>query len=228
MIVLVGSGKGGVGKTTIAVTIAAMSALAGKSVMLIDTDVQESASIWGSVRGDRGIQPQVITMIKKGKLGYDLLQLRDKFDVIVVDAGGRDSLELRQAIAVADKMLVPVRPSQFDTWAIGHMLTLFQEVQEKVDRLPETWFLLNAVSTNRQVKEADELRAALSEAGVDTLETQLADRISYRRSVTEGRCVAELSGNAADKNALAEVRSLYKEIFGEEFTPAAVVEPAAA
>ena len=50
MIVLVGGEKGGVGKTTLAVNLAAMRARAGHDVLLVDADKQASANLWASIR----------------------------------------------------------------------------------------------------------------------------------------------------------------------------------
>ena len=50
MIVLVGGEKGGVGKTTLAVNLAAMRRRAGHDVLLIDADKQASANLWAGIR----------------------------------------------------------------------------------------------------------------------------------------------------------------------------------
>lgn len=46
MIVLIGGEKGGTGKSTIATNLATIHALAGKDVLLLDTDSQASATFW--------------------------------------------------------------------------------------------------------------------------------------------------------------------------------------
>ena len=112
-ITLVGSEKGGVGKTNTAFNLAVMRACAGKKVLLVDTDRQSSSTQWSALRAEAGFTPPLVCVQKYGKVGYDLAQLRESYEVIV-DAGGQDSVELRQAIAVADKWIIPVRPSQLD------------------------------------------------------------------------------------------------------------------
>ena len=67
MVILIGGEKGGTGKTTIATNLAALRALAGHDVLLVDTDSQGSASYWASSRDEAGIKPRVACIQKFGK-----------------------------------------------------------------------------------------------------------------------------------------------------------------
>ena len=102
MIVLIANEKGGVGKTTISVNLAAMCRLAGHDVLLVDTDRQESAGTWAAMRHENEFHPTITCVSKTGKVGRDLVELGQKYGMVIVDAGGRDSLEMRQALAVCD------------------------------------------------------------------------------------------------------------------------------
>ena len=59
MVILIGGEKGGTGKTTLATNLAALRAQSGKDVLLLDTDVQASASYWAQIRDERDITPRV-------------------------------------------------------------------------------------------------------------------------------------------------------------------------
>jgi chromosome partitioning protein len=67
MLVLIGGEKGGTGKSTLAINLAAERALAGRDVLLVDTDLQGSASYWAQVRDEVGITPRVACVQKFGK-----------------------------------------------------------------------------------------------------------------------------------------------------------------
>lgn len=226
-IILVGGEKGGTSKTTTAVNLAALCALAGKDVLLVDTDRQESASTWAATRAmtraEQDLPPDMTCVAKTGKVGYDLEQLSHKYDVVIVDSGGRDSIELRQAMAVCDFMLILTRPSQFDTWSLDKMAMLLKDVEERVGAKIPAKVLLAAASTNPAVKEAEELRALLASDYADDFGTMFAnttDRIAYRRAARNGMSVMELPRNQQDQTAMEEVQRLYKEVFDEHWTPA--------
>lgn len=224
MILLVGVEKGGTGKSTVAVNLAAMRASQGKEVLLVDTDAQESATIWASARSENGVEPIVTCVSLRGKVGFDLAKLSTKFDTVIVDAGGRDSVELRQSMAVCNKMVMPFRPSQFDTWSLDKMASLLKDIQERTGERVNAHALLNAVSSNPSVKEAEELRAVLAEYAdiFPTMACSLSDRIAFRRAAREGLAVNELKKEHLDVKAVSELEKLYQEIFDDELTTEAI------
>lgn len=219
MLILVGSEKGGTGKTTVAVNLATLCALAGHDTLLVDTDKQESATIWASLRSEREGTTPVPCVSKTGKVGYDLAKLKPKFARIIVDAGGRDSLELRQTMAICDRMIIPVRPSQFDTWSLDRMLQLIRDIEERTGEKVDARLLMNAVSPNPSVTEAVEFREALKDYGEELpiMKGQIAERIAFRRAAREGLSVVELSGKLtpSDREAANEISAVYKEAFNE-------------
>lgn len=220
MLLLVANEKGGVGKTTIAVNLATMCALAGKETLLVDTDAQQSTASWSAVRHENGVQPRLACMTKTGKVGYDLAMMKDKFEVIVVDAGGRDSIEMRQAMAVCDRAIIPIKPSQFDVWSLGRMTNLIKDVQEKIDSAVNAYCFINAASPNPSVRETAEVREVLADYQeyFPTLNSVITERIAFRKAARDGLGVVELQGRElADIKANSEVAALYEEIFHEQW-----------
>ena len=126
-ITVFGGEKGGTGKTTLATNIAIMLARQGRDVLLLDTDRQGSASFWASVREEEEVEPRVASVQKFGKgLPAQIRDLAERYEEIVIDAGGRDSLELRYALGVADRAYIPLQPFQFDIWTIRQMDSLVE------------------------------------------------------------------------------------------------------
>lgn len=132
VIKLVGCTKGGVGKTSIATNVAAMEAsfFGARRVMLVDADKQLHASRWIARRLHHPRVPRVDTCILRGSLTDPVRTLAERYDVIVIDAGGADSQELRTALTIAHKALVPFAPSQFDLEGVEDMAQLVRAARD--------------------------------------------------------------------------------------------------
>ncbi len=213
-IVLFGGEKGGTGKTTLATNMAAMLALQGKDVLLMDTDRQGTASFWATVREDTEIEPRVACVQKFGKgLASQVRDLAGRYDEIVIDAGGRDSMELRYALGISDRAYIPVQPFQFDIWTIRQMDDLVEMAQGLNEEL-QAFIVLNRVSTNPAVREDQETRDFFKEENfqhVTLLNSILRDRIALRKSARDGLSVLEWK---QDKKAVEEMNQLFKEVYG--------------
>lgn len=214
MILLIGGEKGGTGKTTIATNLAAMRAGAGRDVLLVDTDIQGSASFWVQVRDEKGHAPRVANIQKFGRgLASELLDLKGRYQDIIIDAGGRDSPELRAALVRADMAVIPVQASQFDLWTLDRMEEMVKLASEYNPGLVVK-ILITRASTNQFVAEARKASELIEDFDAFSLaSTVIKDRIAYRRAAAEGKGVTEIAKSEYDK-AAREIKALYKEIFG--------------
>jgi len=213
-IVLIGGEKGGTGKTTLATNIAAMLALQGKDVLLLDTDRQGTSSFWATVREETEIEPRIACVQKFGKgLASQVRDLAERYDEIIIDAGGRDSIELRYALGVCDRAYIPVQPFQFDIWTLRQMDDLVEMAQTLNENL-QAFIVLNRVSTNPAVREDKETQDFFREEDfqhLSLLEAVLRDRIAFRKSARDGLSVVELK---QDKKAIQEMNQLFEEVYG--------------
>lgn len=214
MIILIGGEKGGTGKTTIATNLAAMRERQCNDVLLIDTDRQQTASYWCSLREDNEVTPRVASIQKFDKaVRTEAMELQTRYWHIIIDAGGRDSAELRASLLVAKKAIFPLRPSQFDLWTLGRMSALVETAQEFNEGL-EAFVLINQCSTNPGVKEVDEASELIQEfKNLNLLKTTVCERIVYRRAAIQGLSVCEYKPEYT--KAIDEMNSLYEEIFNE-------------
>ncbi len=220
MLLLVANEKGGVGKTTIAINIAVMCAMAGKNTILVDTDKQESASDWSDVRNERNVGARLTCVSKRGKLGHDLVSLKSNYDIVIVDAGGRDSIEMRQAMAVCDTAIIPIKPAQLDVWSLSKMAQLIADVMERTDSPVNAFALINGASPNPAVRETQEAKEAVQDYVnvFPMLESVITERISFRKASRDGLGVVELAPSQTDPKANLEMMALYQEIFNEIWT----------
>ncbi|MFZ2171454.1 MAG: AAA family ATPase [Methylococcaceae bacterium] len=215
MIVLIGGEKGGTGKTTISTNLAAMRALAGRDVLLIDTDPQGSANYWVQSRDDENITPRVACVQKFGKgLPKEVQDLAKRYQDIIIDAGGRDSVELRAALVVAEKVFIPIQPSQFDIWTLNQMDELV-ETSKAFNPDLQAKVIISRSSTNPSVHESEDTGKLLSDfLNLDLASVTIRDRIAYRKAAKDGLAVTELKPK--DQKAADEMESLYKEVFDDE------------
>jgi len=173
-----------------------------------------TASFWAIVREDTEIEPRVACVQKFGKgLASQVRDLAGRYDEIVIDAGGRDSMELRYALGISDRAYIPVQPFQFDIWTIRQMDDLVEMAQGLNEEL-QAFIVLNRVSTNPAVREDQETRDFFKEEKFQhliLLNSILRDRIALRKSARDGLSVLEWK---QDKKAVEEMNQLFKEVYG--------------
>ena len=214
MIVLVGGEKGGVGKTTLAVNLAAMRSRAGHDVLLIDADKQASANLWAGIRQEEIRDAPVPCLQKRGKgLAPDIRDLSTRYEDIVIDAGGQDSVELRAALTIADLALFPIQPSLFDAATLETLAELVAQAQAFNTALVAA-VVINRASTNPRVTEAAEAKELIADyRDLHLLDVLIRDRIIFRKAARNGLCVGESKEH--DQAAEAELHALYREVFGD-------------
>lgn len=209
MITVVGSLKGGSGKSTITFNLAIWLAMAGTRVAVVDADPQATLSDVLMVRSEEGYEPSV------PRLPVDVLQdvqSIEGYDQVLVDVGTASMDNLKQALAVTRRIIVPVPPSQADIWSTQRFLR-FVAVQTAGRELQIQGFI-NRADTHHAIRESDEAAAALvSLPGIQFLKQRLAQRTIFRRAFSEGLAVFEQdprNKGAKEWNKLAAV--LYPEL----------------
>lgn len=210
-ITVVGSTKGGTGKSTLSSNLSVLSCLSGCETILVDTDRNNSVSLWSGLRGENAVKPRIPTvrLYDKAPL-YELPELNSKYQRVIVDCAGHDSVEFRSALTRADMFLLVLKPSQFDLWSLENILPLLEEVSEIHNPNLKSYVVLNQASTHY----ADDLMHKSLEFMQDfrticICKSALRYRKVFQTCVERGLSVCE--GN--DKKAKDEMESLYKELY---------------
>lgn len=206
--------KGGIGKTTLAVQIAASQARAGKRVWLIDGDRQGSAIASITNRSDHPELPAIAAgHYPDGKtLRSQVLAQRDLFDEIVIDVGGRDSTSLRAALMLADVLVVPFRPRNYDVWALAETAELIAEAQAQRDGL-RAFAVLNMADPGVLASDNQDAADAIREIQeLELAPAQLRQRKALANASSAGLHVEEQ--RPLDHKAASEIASLVKTIYG--------------
>ncbi len=152
MIISVVNQKGGTGKTTVATNLAACFAGDGSEVLVIDADPQQSSLDWRADRPEDQPPVQAVGLPARN-LHQEIEPFRRKYDVILIDGGGRITATARAAVMAADFVIIPLLPSKPD---ILSTQDFFQEVIEEASTLKEIKgaVLLNQVQTGTLINRA--------------------------------------------------------------------------
>lgn len=229
--ILVGGEKGGSGKSTIATNLAVMFTLQGYDTILVDCDKQQTSLKFVTRRSSQGIKPNVIaTHLSGNQLQIPLADLYEKYQVVIVDCGGQDSVELRSSMITPcmTQMIIPVRPGYFDLETLVNMNSLVKTSLVYNQNL-KAKCIINCASTNKQVTVSGEAKEFI-ESELDSLgifQTILHDRVGYSYAVAKGESVVEFEErNKRDSKASEELKLLFKELTKKEFCNKSVLEKA--
>lgn len=206
MIYAVVYSKGGVTKTTTAVHLATHFAQRSPT-LLIDGDPQESAATWAGWRAEVPGRLSPVTVCLRGKAIFDQGQeIARQYENTVIDAGGRDGAGLRNALLLAQRVIVPVGASGLDAAVLAPFLEVVDAARDWNRNLE-----IRAVVSRLDPRSKDDgLRDFLAEHGVKVFRQTIHERKVYPRATGDGLTVEEVRPRVAA--ATHEMRKLYDEI----------------
>ncbi|EGV33739.1 Cobyrinic acid ac-diamide synthase [Thiorhodococcus drewsii AZ1] len=211
MITIVGSLKGGSGKSTVTFNLAVWLAMAELDVMLVDADPQATLTDVADVRKEEGFSPR-LEVRDRGALSEETLRSADE---ALIDVGTSDMDSMRLAMSLCDRVVVPVPPSQADIWSTQRYIQSVSEVERSTPI--EMLGFINRGDTHHAVQETNEAAAALvSLPGIRFIKPRLSQRTVFRRSFSEGLAVFELeSRGKAAREFLGLAAALYPHLVGD-------------
>lgn len=193
------SQKGGAGKSTLAIHLAAEAAARGQRALLIDLDPQGNALRWAARRGD--LPPDVAAESVAALEGVQRDAEREGYDLLVLDTAPNADTTALRAAQMAELVLIPCRPSQFDLEAIRATLDLCALAQR------QSRVVLNAAPVrSRVVEEAGE---AVRARRADISPVVIRERVALRHCMIEGQVARELE---PDGLAAQEIAALYDDM----------------
>ena len=188
------SQKGGAGKTTLAIHLAAAATRAGQISLVVDTDPQASASQWAEWR--QGAPPEIIDSAPPRIASKIVAASEQGADLIVIDTPPHADLAASKAVECADLVLIPCRPSAFDLAAI-----------RLVELLAKPAFVVfTAGPPNAPLIYAD-AKELVTGFGAQICPVILPDRATYRHAVAAGQTVFDLDPSS---KAACEIEQLHK------------------
>lgn len=210
MIILIGSQKGGCGKSTTAINISAALANKGKDVILVDADRQPTSANWSLDRNENKDLLAIQCVQKYENIKETLIDLNNRYQYVIVDTSGRDSRELRTAMLACDLMIIPFKPSQPDLDTLPKLQEVIQQAKDINEKL-KVKALLTMCPTNPVINEKKEAEEYLKEyPEISLLNSSICERKIYRDSMSSGKGVVELD----NQKAKDEINKLTNEVIG--------------
>lgn len=166
--------KGGVGKTKLAMNVAASLARAGSRVLLIGADPQGSALDCAAARRGDPLFP--VVGLPKPTLHRDADQIGAGYDHVIIDGPPRVTELARSAIMASDLVLIPVQPSPYDVWAADDVVKLIDEARIYKPTL-QAAFVVNRKIVNTALGR--DVREALGAYSVPALDAAICQRIVF-------------------------------------------------
>lgn len=208
MIISVVNQKGGTGKTTVATNLAAAYAGDNTDILLVDADPQQSSLDWQSDRHERHPHVSVVGL-PFANLHKEVGRLKGKYDVVIIDGGGRITANARAAVSVADFIIVPTLASKPDALSTQ---SFFNDVVEEVAAIKgeiagAILFTMLKSGTVFNVEGQKQIK----DMGFPVFDTLIYNRITYQEAISQGKSAFEFSPRS---KAAEETQNLYDELKG--------------
>jgi len=206
MITVIANLKGGTGKSTVTFNLAVWLRSTGRRAIVIDLDPQRTLSDAAALRTEEEIEPSI--RVEAGTFAD--VNFPEDAEEIIIDVGTADLESFKQAIMIADRILIPVTPSQADIWSTQRFVGFLYKNTH--GNPAELITVLNRADTNKEIQASDEAAAALDTLpGVRLLSQRLSNRTVFRDSFSEGLAVFELEPRSV---ASREFKALAETLFG--------------
>jgi len=205
MIIVIANSKGGVGKSTLAVHLAAWLHEQGHSVTLADCDTQQSSSEWA-----REAVPDVkaIRFADPNDILDRLPALGQQTDYVVADGPGSNTEISRALLLRADLALVPCKASMLEVRALALATNVLRQAQDIRRGKPRAMIVLSMVGkTYRLTQDMKDAAAALE---LPLARTALTLKQIYADAPGQGAVVWQLG--ARGREAATEVEALFREV----------------
>jgi chromosome partitioning protein len=168
--------KGGAGKTTLAIHVAAALARDGARVLLIDADPQGSALEWSALR--QGAPAFPVIGLPKPVLHREVPELARGYDHVIIDGPPQVADITRSAIMASDVVIIPVQPSPFDVWGARAVVALLAEAAIVKPNIKSAFAIMRKIVNTAIGRDVTD---ALAVYRTRILTASLAQRVRLRR-----------------------------------------------
>jgi chromosome partitioning protein len=204
-VITVASGKGGVGKTLVSISLAAALSAEGVDVGLLDADPNRGAHRWATETYGHSSPLPAYAEADTERLADLVPKLADRHAVLIADTAGFGNRSTVICIGAADSVLVPASPGEGDIIEAQKMTAFVQSTAKAIRRRIEVSVIANRI--RRGTTLSRHLLTQIDSLGLPRLKTTLSEAVAYGEL---GFAAALPAGQAAQEIAalLAELRAL--------------------
>lgn len=206
--------KGGTGKTTIAYNfyyqIKKILKEDGFSAILIDCDNDQFSSTELSLlRKENNILPELpVINMRAEDLESNIVDLSKKYNVIIIEFGGKISEEMKIAAKIADKIIMPLQASILDALTIKNVEKVILPI---IDAEIPAIIIPNRVKTRKQLEQLLDVGKDLDYFKIS--DSIILDRLCYQNIFNDGQSIFEINPkDRSESEALREFTKLFEEI----------------
>lgn len=201
MLLALAGSKGGTGRTTLAVALAAEAQQRGRRTLLVDLDPRGDAHSW-SLSADF-VAPPTLALASGGPGQAERLRaLSFGHDLTVVDTPN-DPEALEAVLEVAELVLLPCRPSPLDAWAAADAATACLRARREANPRLQFAVIPNALTPRTLLSTA--LPRDLRAMGLPVLDLGVARRVAHPEAMARGSTASVEAPDSAAAHDICEL-----------------------
>lgn len=196
--------KGGVGKTTLAISLARAFKKDGKETLLVDSDIQLSAMNWHERSSGDLLD---IISLPRTTLDKDAVKFKKNYEWIIIDGVPHFNNMAISAINCSDVVLIPVQPSPFDVIASANIVGLVKDKQMMGFPL-KVAFVVNGAIVGTKI--GNDVKSELLKYELPIFKNLTGHRVIFPDSAAKGTTVVDLP--ILNNKAIHEIEGIKKEL----------------
>jgi chromosome partitioning protein len=199
----IASAKGGVGKTTVAISVSAELALDGYRVALLDCDLNQHASHFGKIAEIPGLT--VVSAVDEKNVLPALRKAQAENDLVVIDLPGGSSTLALKALHRSNFVLIPCQATLPDVRDAIKTVEQIDDAQELASTKIARSLIWTRVMPGFESRSAKHVRKSIEGQGVPVFRTSMMQRAALAEFHLTGKLPRQIEPNGATAANVAAI-----------------------